>query len=284
MGIKNESTRHVHNLRVGNGSVVLIPGDIHCPIEDTAVIGLMCRAASDAGVTDVVLQGDTFDGWGMSTHPKEAERWFNNKSRLSDEVSAGKRTLGRLRGLVSGDEHAVAIAGNHDGQRLERFINSNPAFYGLKWYDLYAGALKGPNGSWTTPDVTTIKAGPLNIAHGHTLSGLEHGGGVTPCRTVLSKYPGQNTIFGHTHRRSFDTRPTWKDGRQVVHGAWNVGHLQDPKHIGSWAGDHAWEQSFALVSFHSQPHEPLVFDVALARILRDRKDRPSVLINGKVYR
>lgn len=274
------SDRPIHSLVVGDGSVVLVPGDIHCPIEDQAVIALMARAADDAGVTDVVLQGDSFDGWGMSQHAKEAERWFNNKSRISDEVSAGKRTLGLLRSLVKTNANAVALAGNHDGQRLERFIDANPAFHGLKWHDIYAGALKG----WTTPDVNTIKAGPLNIAHGHMLSGLERGGGVTPCRTVLTKYPGQNTLFGHTHRRSFDTRPTWKDGRQVVHGAWNVGHLQDPRHIGDWAGDHAWEQSFALVTYHGVPKEALMFDVQLARVLRDRRNKPTVLINGKAYR
>lgn len=269
----------VHKLNVGDGSVVLVPGDVHFGSCDLPVFHLMLEAAEDAGITHVVLQGDTFDGVAMSKHSKEALRANSGELTIQYEIDEGTEPMASLASLVPGG-HAVIMPGNHDGQRTERFINENPGFAGMEWYDLYAPALEG----WTKlPNNVDVKAGALNIAHGHRIRGLERGGGVTPCRTVLSNYPGQNTLFGHTHRRSFDTRPTWKDGRQVVHGAWNVGHLQDLAKVGTWINDPAWEQSFALVSYHEVNRE-LYFDVSLARVLRDRRNRPTVLVSGRAYR
>ena len=120
---------------------------------------------------------------------------------------------------------------------------------------------------------------PLDACpHIEELTGMKMGGGVTPAKTVLTHYPGQNTYFGHTHRRDVYTRPTWKDGRKVAHGAWNGGHLQDEKEAG-WSGHNAWEQSFGLIHYYD--HD--LFEVQLARGARDKRNRPTVLIGGKSY-
>ena len=264
-----------HTLDVSDGDVLLVPGDLHFGIADTRVIQLMLDAADDAGVTHCVLQGDTFECGGLSSHPKTAKQVNDGSLMIEREIEQATTWLDTLLGMVNGK--GVAMAGNHEN-RITRHVDAFPAFMGMEWYDVYAPALEG----WEClPDdsSTFVKAGGLTIYHGHQLTGMKMGGGVTPARTVLNHYPGQNTMFGHTHRRDVFTRPTWKDGKKVQHGAFNVGHLQDERHAG-WSGHNAWEQSFALVSYFDQG----LFDVALAKVYRDRRNRPSVMINGKVYR
>lgn len=263
----------MHDLRVKPGDVMLVPGDLHFGICDLPSFNLMMEAASALKITHAVLQGDTFECAGLSSHAKSAARLVEGGLLLSKEIDQASQPLHDLLRLCKG--RGVAMPGNHE-ERINRFVDESPAWHGMRWHDVFAPALKG----WTCLESgDAVKAGRVSIFHGHTLAGMRMGGGVTPAKTVLTQYPGQHTIFGHTHRRDCYTRPTWKDQRKVAHGAWNVGHMQDERHAG-WAGDQAWEQSFAIVHFHDGD----LFDVSLARYVRDRRNRASVLIAGRVFR
>jgi hypothetical protein len=266
---------------IRDGSVLLVPGDIHFGACDLPVYYLMLQAAEEARVTHCVLLGDTFEAGGLSTHPKEAAKQANGELLISREIGEAKVPLQDLRALVECMGGAVAIPGNHEA-RVERFVSENPAWHGtMSWDTVYKEAF---GRGWSLlPGGVFVKAGPLAIFHGHTLTGMKFGGGKTPAKTVLDNYPGQNTMFGHTHRRDTYTRPTWKNGIKIQHGSWNVGHLADESKSG-WANDQAWEQSFALVHFFSDRDGHLVFSVDLARVLRDSRNRPTVLVGGRAYR
>ena len=102
--------------------------------------------------------------------------------------------------------------------------------------------------------------------------------------TVLRNYPGQNTVYGHTHRIDSCTRPSLKYGRHTVHGAWSFGTLRDlsteldhpePK-IRLSAERH--ENGVGVVTFGNDGH----FAVETVRIFRT-PDSARAIFRGKEY-
>ncbi len=272
--------KKTHRLDVGDGSVVLVPGDLHFGSNDLVAFSLMVEAAEHFGITDIVLQGDTFDGAALSSHSKEARRTNKGELTIQHECEEALEPLRDLRSLVKADKNTAAIGGNHDAQRMDRFVNENPGWDGMSWYDLYAPALVG----WTPLEHgTDVVGGPLTYCHGHLLRGLERGGGIAPCRVAATNYPGCSLIFGHSHRCGFDTRPTWHDGRQTITGTFNVGHMQNLDKVGDWCPDPAWQTSFGLVHYH-ESRGKLLFNVSLARYIKDRRGRLTLMVCDKVFR
>jgi predicted phosphodiesterase len=254
------------------GMRILVPGDIHFGSADTDTVALMCRTAEATEVSVVVLQGDTFDAGGLSNHRKSAKRQTDGTLTVRREVEEARPYMQWLRDLSKGN--CYIMGGNHE-DRVNRLVDDNQALAGMGWADIYAAALVG----WcVVPDGAFTQAGKVCIHHGHDLVGLKYGGGLSPAMTVLRNYPGQNTVFGHCHRRDSFTRPTWVKGQQVDHGAWCVGHLQSEAEVG-WSGHNAWEQSFAIISYFDDD----MFTVDLAQI-RKTDDGPRAFIFGNEYR
>lgn len=254
------------------GSRLLVPGDIHFGSADLSAVGVMLRCAEAIGVTGIVLQGDTFDAGGLSSHRKSAKRQVDGSLTVRAEVEGARPYMEWMRDLVSGN--AYIMQGNHE-DRVERLVDDNPALVGLTWDKVYGAALVG----WdVVPQGAFVLAGRVAIHHGHDLTGLKFGGGISPAKTVLQNYPGQNTVFGHCHRKDQFTRPTWKGGRQVDHGAWCVGHMQDEAEVG-WSGHNAWERSFGIISYYDDD----VFSVDLAKIRGHSADCRAYIM-GKEYR
>ena len=253
------------------GTRLLVPGDIHFGSADLPAMTAMINAATELGVTAVVLQGDTFDAGGISTHRKSAKRQTDGTLTVKHEVEEGRPYMEAMRDLAKGN--CYIMPGNHE-DRVERHIDDNPALVGMTWDMVYGAALVG----WEViPHGAFIRAGRVDIHHGHTLTGLKFGGGMTPAKTVLTNYPGQNTLFGHCHRKDSFTRPTWLHGQQVEHGAWCTGHMQDRAKVG-WSGHNAWERSFTIVTYF----EGDVFSVDQASI-RGEPDAPRVFIMGQEF-
>lgn len=274
--------RPIHQLDVADRSRLLVPGDIHFPLEDSRVLDLMIAAAREMGVTHVLLLGDTFDCWGLSGHHKEAARYWES-GRLLEEGAAGRGKLAELRSLVS-PGRALIGSGNHENWWY-RLVNDVPALHGTEWWFPFREVLKG----WSILSRGwRVKAGPLLIEHGDQVQGCEAGGGHYPAATALRNYPGQNTLFGHTHRIDSCTRPTEKDGALVAHGAWTIGHTSDPSRNGAYMkGGHRWEQGFAVVDFFPLLNDKpwgLGFQVNQARVLRDGRGRPVVHLLGETWR
>ncbi len=253
------------------GSRILVPGDIHFGSADVPALEAMIACAEEIGVTGVVLQGDTFDAGGISTHRKSAKRQTDGSLTVAHEVNQARPLMESMLAMVNGNGYIMP--GNHE-DRVERLVDDNPALAGLSWDVIYGAALVG----WeVVPHGAFVRAGRVDIHHGHTLTGLKFGGGLTPAKTILGNYPGQNTLFGHCHRKDIFTRPTWLHGRQVEHGAWCVGHMQDRELVG-WSGHNAWERSFAIISYF----EDEAFTVDLASF-RDGKAGQRVFIMGQEF-
>lgn len=256
----------VVTIPVSPGHRILIPGDIHFGCNDVRSLEVMTTLALKVGVNGTFLQGDTYDYHGLSKYPKSAEK-AGIESRVIDEVTASRQWLAAWKTLGP----LWMGPGNHE-ERWYGLVDANPALHGthwfspLEWYGL-------DDGVHFFGREYLAKMGPLLVCHGHQLRGamLKHS-----AASVLGEYPGQNTLYGHTHRIDSCTRPTWKNGEPVSHGAWNVGHLQDVDGQ-DYAKLPVWEQGFAVIDFWKQG-DGLGFTVYQARIHVDGKSRVCNLL------
>jgi hypothetical protein len=268
---------NVKTLPVRAGTRLFIPGDIHFPVHWEALLRLYHKslpAIMKGRAGQVVLIGDTFDSFGLSTHQKAAKA-RRTRGRIKDEVAAGAPHVKAFTRWPT-----TVLTGNHEDW-WDDVVDENPALEGFEWWDMYRGALEGAK---VMPYGTALMAGPLFICHGDELLGSLS---KQSARTVLSNYPGQNSLYGHTHRIDQCTRPTAKNGGQVTHGAWSIGHSRDPDRIQEdkvlrpFAD--AWEAGGAVVDFYADAGE-LYFTVQLIRVFRDAKGRPMFQVDGEVYR
>jgi hypothetical protein len=211
-----------------DGDRWLIPGDLHFGIQDSVSIELMQQCAEDFGVTDIALQGDTFDCYAISRHDQRAARIRGQCYTLAEE-----REEGRTRYLP----------GNHE-DRTWTVADKNPGLHGS--LDLRT-VFDIPEEIEVLDQFGRIQAGPLVIEHGHKLPGSLGRYGVN---RALADHPDQTTIFGHTHRIAEARHTSYdREGRPRTRMALTIGHLSvAAKHV-DYAPDANWQQGFALVEF-----------------------------------
>lgn len=265
-------------LRVGPRTRIWSPGDLHFPEHWEALLRSYQRNLprifkGREGRT--VLIGDTFDSYGLSRHQKAAKE-ARTRGRIKDEIRAAKPHLAWMRELGPVD----VLTGNHEDW-WDDLVDENPALEGFEWWDMYAEALEGCT---VHPYGTALVAGKLLMCHGDELKGSLS---QQSAKTVLANYPGQNSLYGHTHRLDQCTRPTSKNGEQVAHGAWTIGHSRDPGRIqrdkALRAFAESWENGGAVIDFYKMGPE-LFFNVQLYRVFRDGRGAPVFMIDGEVYR
>lgn len=252
---------------------LFIPGDIHFPVHDGQLLDLYGRSLSALGVTRSVFIGDTFDSFGLSGHRKAAAA-RRTRGRIKDEIKAAKPYIKKFTKHGEVD----VLTGNHEDW-WDDVVEENPALEGFEWWDMYEDALADCT---VHPYGTALVAGCLALCHGDELKGSL---AKNSAASVLANYPGQNVLYGHTHRVDVCTRPTEKYGKATAHGAWTIGHtrdveaVQDDKYLRQHAGN--WEQGGAVVDFHKANGE-LRFNVQLFRVFRDGT-KPYFVVDGKKY-
>ena len=272
--------------KVRPGDALLIPGDMHHDKQDDGAIEVMTKVARAAKVNRVCIVGDTFESAGISRHKslRSAKNFRFGKGTIKAEQRAAEPIFAALRGLAS--KSRDALTGNHEAW-WDEVQDDYPGLLDTAWYEAYGDLFDGWN---VRAEHTAIKYGPLLVCHGHRLRGSL---AKYAAASVLGNYPGQNTVFGHNHRLDVATRPTFKYGRQVWHGAWSVGHLKrrdieiKEKQIGPFAETH--QQGFGIASFFDRGtdkngEEKVGFEMQLFRIHRDTNDNPVVIYGGKEYR
>lgn len=269
----------VHNLPVNPGDVYLIPGDVHFGVEDPAMLGLMTRAAIFANVNGMILVGDTFDSYGISRHPKSAKVLKNRKKVTVVEERESAEPWFTAWNEFTRPERRHVITGNHEAW-WDYVQDAYPGLVGTDWWELYGDLFDG----WHLHNHgTALRLGPLLVAHGDEIRGSLS---QQSAATVLRNYPGQNTLYGHTHRIEVSTRPTWKYGVRVAHGAWTIGTMmdldlaQDNRETRTFAQVH--QNGFAIVSFEEVNGE-LAFAVEQVQILKDTTGSPYFVFRGKMF-
>ncbi len=268
----------------------IFPGDIHFDEQDDGALGVMTDVMIGEGVNGMCLIGDTHNSKGISRHPalKTARHYRGGKGTIKSEREAARPYFREWRGLIEmrrADENRhgglEAIEGNHE-KWWSGVQDDYPGFLDTDWPEIYGDLYEG----WrVNSDATALKFGPLLAVHGHRARGSL---AKKSAYSVLSNYPGQNTLYGHTHRIDACTTPTSKNGLPTSHGAWTMGHMRDrgieleDPHTGPFAERH--QQGFALVSFFDRGEGQVGFDMDLVRIHRDSSDKPMAVVGGRVYR
>lgn len=283
--LRNGAAMLVREIEVWPGDVAGIPGDIHADKQDNAALRVVWNIFKAFRVNTGVLIGDTFDSIGVSRHPKLIRDYRWGRSTIKAEEKAIRPWLEELEAIVlsNRDENRPgglhALTGNHEyWSRL--MANDYPGLLDTPWVDYYGDLFDG----WHVWDeATALKLGPLLVCHGHRLRGSLS---QYSAASVLRNYPGQNTLYGHTHRIDSAVTPTFKYGKAVDHGAWTIGHLRDIKEelltpaLGAFAERH--KQGAALVFFYSVEGE-LRFKIEQITVERSSNGTPYAVVGGVLF-
>ncbi len=253
----------------------LVPGDIHFGRHDRLSLELMTTVAEEHGVDNAILIGDSFDSYGISRHPKSAARLLRASGvTIEQEAKSAKPWFERWQYMF---DQKLCITGNHEAW-WELVQDEYPGLVGTEWWDLYGDLFDG----WHCyKHGTALKLGPLLVAHGDELRGSLAS---SSAASVLRNYPGQNTLYGHTHRIDTCTRPTSKYGKPVNHGAWTIGCLMDlaaaadDRNLRQHAQVH--QQGFAIVTFDVSGE---AFQVEQVAIHNGPKDSRWAFFRGEKY-
>lgn len=274
----------IREIKVQSGDAYLIPGDIHADQQDDDALGLALDVAISRRVTGVVFIGDTFESAGISRHSRPTRKFRIGRSTIDAErraiepwTRAFKTIVKAYRGKRPGGLHV--LTGNHEAW-WELVQDEYPGLLETDWPQLYGDVFDG----WHIHgEATGLKLGPLLVCHGHRLRGAL---ARASAASVLSNYPGQNTLYGHTHRVDSCITPSYKYGAPVRHGAWSIGHMKrieaefDERAIAQHAERHL--QGFALVTFHEVEGE-MRFHVEQATIDRTPAGKPYTILGGQIY-
>ena len=169
-----------------------ILSDFHIPNHRIEPIEVAVKYLQDKKINCLILNGDVLDNTPYTRHggerptPEQANDWLNMTESffewLRDEFP---------------DIEIIWTEGNHDYwyrrwmvERAEQ-LSKDPYFSLQERLHIDEYKIK------FIPQTTFLKAGHLNIMHGHQLSG-RFGVGVAPARTIYAKAK-KSVIIGHVH-------------------------------------------------------------------------------------
>lgn len=209
--------------------------DLHIPFSDNVSIALALRIFKDAGINELVLNGDVLDFYNISAYgPKDPQI----QETLQNELDAGREFFVELRKLFP-DEKIMFNAGNHEA-RLDKFILSNaPPFWNMFTVEKQMNL-----------EHLKIDHIPYNSVYWlNKKLGVQHSPpsyGVNGARTSLLKKHDVSMIYGCTHRVQHASS-TGASGN--VYHVWFNGCLVDVgNRVFSYAKGHqSWQKACSIV-------------------------------------
>jgi predicted phosphodiesterase len=217
----------------GNNKMLIL-SDIHLPYHDVDALSIALEWGYEQKPNAIILNGDTMDMY-------QASRFIKDR-RLRDlagEIDITRDFLRQLR-----DEFDCPIyfkIGNHEA-RWENYLKTvAPELLGIGDFELKSILRFGELGVTEIKDKQIIKAGNLNIMHGH-----EFGQSVfSPVNVARGLYvrAKANAIIGHHHATSEHSE---KDLQGNVVTTWSMGSLcgLSPEYMPY----NKWNHGFAFVT------------------------------------
>ncbi len=208
--------------------------DIHIPFQHDQALTSAIEYSLRQGCQDLILNGDTMDCYDMSRFSKEIDR-----PGLGDELEMTRGFLKFLRTLFKGE--IIWKIGNHE-ERMRHYILRNAKELGkLEEVTLeYLLDFKGLKIRSVGREI--IKAGKLNILHGHEM-GESVFSPVNPARGMFLKGKS-STLFGHNHATSTHSEGNLNNDSIVVHSTGCLCHM-DPEYRPY--GHTKWNHGAAIV-------------------------------------
>ena len=197
---------------LGAGKYGII-SDIHFPFQDDTALYAAIDFLVKQNITGLILNGDIIDCYAISRFAKE-----RRDVHLFEEIEMCKDFINALQQIFP-DIPMWYRVGNHD-MRIDRFIvNQAPELMGVEGLSL-AGMLHLKEYGIKPIHKGIIKAGKLNILHGHEF-GESIFSPVNPARGVFLKSKS-STLIGHYHQKSEHSEGNLNGD---VVGCWSTGCL-----------------------------------------------------------
>ena len=212
---------------------ILLFSDVHVPYHDVEALSVMFDYADDREFTDIFINGDFWDFHHLSYFQKDPR-----KRHLKYELDVGRSFFEKLRKIFPTQRIYLKL-GNHE-ERWENYLkDKSPELLDTSLFNLEDVFPFLDLGIEVINDKRIVKAGHLNILHGHELK--MKGVTVNPARTAFLKTYA-STIVGHLHRSSEHTE---RDLSGDVVTCWSVGCM-------CWMHPHyapinKWNHGFASI-------------------------------------
>jgi predicted phosphodiesterase len=232
-----------YTLPKANNNILILP-DIHIPYHDEKALSVAIDYGLKKKVNTVLLNGDIIDFYKESDFVSDP-----TKPDTDYEVDCLKKFLTELRRLFP-NAYIVYKEANHEARWYRKLKKEAPQRYGMQIMSLDEVFELTKLGIFRVHERRIIKAGKLNIIHGHEYKG-NAGGYVNPARTLYLKAKS-NTICSHWHQISEHTEP---DINENTVGTWSTGCLcslyaeYNPKPFNKWCHGFAHVQVFDNKTF-----------------------------------
>ena len=217
---------------------ILLLSDIHVPYHNIQAITQAIEYGKEMKVNAIVFNGDTVDCYALSRYEKDPR-----KRKFSEELEATRSLLKVFRKEFDGVPFYFKL-GNHE-ERYEAYLRVKaPELLGAPDFTLDTLLRFGEIGCELIQDKRIIKAGKLNIMHGH-----EFGRSVfSPVNPARGYYMRAKTtvICGHNHQTSSHTEKNM-EGKVVT--TWSTGCLCEmhPQYMPV----NKWNHGFAFITVDS---------------------------------
>ena len=216
----------------------LVLSDSHIPYHSIEALTAAIEKGIQKNVDAILLNGDTIDFHQISRYQSDP-----GKRSFSEEIDITKQFLDSLKKAI--DVPFYFKIGNHE-ERYENFLLSKaPELFGTSEFRLENLLQFGQRGIELIEEKRIIKAGGLNILHGHEF-GRSVFSPVNPARGYYMRSKA-NTLCGHNHQTSEHTEPDL-NGNIVT--SWSTGCLCElhPQYMPI----NRWNHGFAIVDVEDE--------------------------------
>ncbi len=197
------------------GKRILVLSDLHVPYHSISAITAVIDYAKNVKPDTVVLNGDLFDFHKLSKYIRDPR-----KRDFADEIEAGCELIKVFQKEIT--DNIIFKHGNHD-ERYQHFLWMKAGeIAGLEDFELHNILTKRVGPLATVSDKRIIKAGHLNIIHGHEFTG----GAGMPASVAKSFYDkGKTSVLGGHHHQTSEFTVTDMNGQMTT--AYSSGCLSE---------------------------------------------------------
>jgi len=173
---------------------ILLISDLHIPYHNISAITAALKYGQEAKVNTIIINGDLIDFYQMSRFERDPR-----KRSAKFEFDSTKEFLVILRKTFK-NAQIYWVKGNHDVRYEHWLMAKAPEVFDDPYYKLEERLKLNEQRIILIDDKTILKAGKLNIHHGH-LFFRGFGSPISPAKTVYDK-SFEDTICSHVHKKT----------------------------------------------------------------------------------
>lgn len=191
-----EEVRHPYILPKADNNILLI-SDLHIPYHNISAITAALKYGEEAKVNTIIINGDLIDFYQISRFQKDPR-----KRSIKYEFDATKEFLRVLRATFP-NARIYWVKGNHCNRYEHWLMAKAPEVFDDPYYKMEERLRLNEERIHLIGDKTLVKAGKLNIHHGH----LFFRGFIAPVNSARGLFlkAKESTICSHVHKISEHT-------------------------------------------------------------------------------